>query len=120
MSGKSDQYGINMIRWCREHEAYIEKHLADGDDARKLLEWHQKKLAWLQHERLIHLLVTMLTAGAFLFSLWVTIYMDWNPGAILMDLILLLLLAAYLLHYFRLENTVQHWLRIAEELHEML
>ena len=30
------------------------------------------------------------------------------------------LTAAYLVHYFRLENTVQHWYRIAEELHEKI
>ena len=33
-------------------------------------------------------------------------------------LILLVLLIFYLRHYFFLENTVQHWYHIAEELHD--
>jgi len=115
---REDRFGINMIRWCRDHERYLEEHLEAGDDPALLLAYHEKKLAWLMHERLIHLLVTMMTSGAFLFTLFVSIYLDWNPGALLIALALLALLAAYLFHYFRLENTVQHWYRIADKLRD--
>ena len=40
------------------------------------------------------------------------------PVSLVIYLILLVLLAFYLRHYFFLENTVQHWYRTAEELHE--
>ena len=118
MDSREDRFGINMTRWCREHERYIEEHLDAEDDSAELLEYHEKKLSWLMHERLTHLLVTMMTAGAFLFALFVSIYLDWNPGALLLALALLVLLACYLFHYFRLENTVQHWYKIAEKLHD--
>lgn len=118
MRKEKDRYGIPMIQYCREHEQYIENGLAEGKDRKELLAWHEKKLAWLQHERLVHFLVTMLTAIVFLFSILLGIYLGWSPAVLLLQLILFVLLAAYLRHYFKLENTVQHWYRIADELHD--
>ena len=66
----------------------------------------------------LHLLVTMLTAAAFLFSVALGFLAEWNPAVLLLQLILLILFGAYLRHYFKLENTVQHWYRIADRLHE--
>ena len=40
------------------------------------------------------------------------------PVSLVVYLILLVLLIFYLRHYFFLENTVQHWYHIAEELHD--
>ena len=107
--------GVRMIAYCREHEAYLDARLAAGENPAKLLEWHKTKLAWIQHERLIHLLVTILTAGAFLFALGAWLATQ-SLAALLFTLALLVLLACYLFHYFRLENTVQHWYRIADRL----
>ena len=76
-----------------------------------------EKLEWLQHERLVHFLVTMLTAAGFLFALGVWIYTG-TAAVSLLALGILVLLFFYILHYFRLENTVQHWYNIAEKLHE--
>ena len=115
---KSDRYGVPMIQYCREHEKYVEEQLKTGADRKELLEWHEKKLAWIQHERLVHLLVTILTAIVFLFSVALMAIIEWSPAVLLLQLILVILLAAYLRHYFQLENTVQHWYRIADKLHE--
>jgi hypothetical protein len=117
MKNKDLANGVNMIAWCRAHEKYTDARLAAGDDPAALLAWHEKKLAWLQHERLIHLLVTMLTAGAFLFALGAWLYTG-SAGVSLLALGLLVLLGFYLVHYFRLENAVQHWYNIAETLHD--
>lgn len=112
-----DRFGINMMEFCREHERKMEGWLAEGEAADRVLEWHVKKLEWLQHERLIHLLVTLLTAIAFIFAVALGIYLEGESGAVFLCVVLFVLLCAYLVHYFRLENTVQHWYRIAEELH---
>lgn len=118
MQKREDFYGIDMIDYCRKHEAYIKEHLDAGDDPKALLEWHEHKLAWVQHERLVHLIVMCLTAVAFLFALFLEIYMQWNLGVLPFLLVFLVLLGAYVVHYFRLENTVQHWYHIAEQLHD--
>ena len=116
MNNRDLANGVNMIAWCRAHEKYIDERLAAGDDPAALLAWHEKKLAWLQHERLVHLLVTMLTAAGFLFALGAWLYTT-SAGVLLLALGMLIWLGFYLVHYFRLENTVQHWYNIAEALH---
>ena len=118
MKKEKDRYGIPMIQYCHEHEKYIESQLAAGADKRELLVWHEKKLTWLQHERLVHFLVTMLTGVFFIFSVLLGILLEWSIAVLLLQLILFILLAAYLRHYFKLENMVQHWYRIADELYE--
>ena len=120
MKNENDVFGINMKAYCRAHEQAVQKQLAQGGDLKELLRWHEQKITWLQHERLVHLLVTVLTAAFFLFSTVLGCTLEWNVGTLLFSGILMILLAAYLLHYFRLENTVQHWYRIAEQLHERI
>ncbi len=116
---KKDRYGLNMRRWAARHEADIESRLAQGADPKSLLDWHVRKLQWLQHERLVHLIVLFITIMLFLVALaFVTLVPSTMPVSLVIYLILLVLLAFYLRHYFFLENTVQHWYRTAEELHE--
>jgi hypothetical protein len=43
-----------------------------------------------------------------------------NPLAAIVMLALAVLLAFYFAHYFFLENTVQHWYRLADELRRKL
>ena len=116
---KKDRYGLNMRRWAARHEADIESRLAQGADPKSLLDWHVRKLQWLQHARLVHLIVLFITIMLFLVALaFVTLVPSTMPVSLVIYLILLVLLAFYLRHYFFLENTVQHWYRTAEELHE--
>lgn len=117
MRKEKDRYGIPMIQYCREHEEYIEKQLAAGVERKELLAWHEKKLAWLQHERMVHFLVTMLTGVFFMFSVLLGLLLEGSIAVLILQLILFILLAAYLRHYFKLENRVQHWYRIADELY---
>lgn len=112
-----DRFGINMRQWCHDHEEYLRLHAQDADP-RALLDWHMRKLAWLQHERLVHLVVTFLTAVVELTAVVLMLLLPTGSGyAALAALGILALLSFYLAHYFFLENTVQHWYRLAEELH---
>ena len=74
-------------------------------------------IAFFQHERLVHLIVLFMTVIITLFSLGVTL---WLPQFALASgpifLVFLILLCFYIAHYFFLENTVQHWYRIADDL----
>ncbi len=50
-----DKYGLNLRKWTKRHEKSVATRLDQGEDSRRLLDWHERKLAWLQHERLIPL-----------------------------------------------------------------
>ncbi|MBR4776618.1 MAG: hypothetical protein IK007_03285 [Lachnospiraceae bacterium] len=67
---------------------------------------HTTQIAFFQHERLIHLIVTVLFAilefMAFLFVLIMP-----NIGTILLTFAVLILLVPYIRHYYLLENEVQ-------------
>lgn len=115
---QSDHFGVPMIEYCREHEAYIHTQMEAGADCRELLELHKTKIQWIQHERLIHLLVTILTTIFLMFVFGLMWLIPGNPLVILMLAIVLVLLLFYFVHYFRLENTVQRWYVLADELYQ--
>jgi len=72
---------------------------------------------YFQHERLIHLLVTLGIAVIlmFVFCLFVT---QLNRLYGILFLILLVLESAYLVHYYRLENGVQQLWEIEQRIFE--
>ena len=106
----SNQFGINVKRYCREHEAA----LRDGNIS---LEQHLEKLRWLQHERLAHLIVLAMTVVVELFTVDLAVlHPQTNPLAAAMMLALAVLLGFYFYHYFFLENTVQRWYTLADRL----
>ncbi|WP_143807033.1 hypothetical protein [Papillibacter cinnamivorans] len=112
---KQDRFGINMKQFIRDHEEELRRGLENGEAPEKLMRLHREKLAWLQHERLVHLLVTLTTLLVFLA---VTVALVLNPGFVqgLLFLAVAVILIFYLLHYFLLENSVQHWYRLSDEL----
>lgn len=116
-NSEKDTFGINMKKWCRNHEDWVQTELERRRDPQEILVVHIKKLEWLQHERLVHLIVLFMTVMITLFALAVTL---WLPQFALASgpifLVFLILLCFYIAHYFFLENTVQHWYRIADEL----
>ena len=71
-------------------------------EIRSLWEW----ILFFQHERLIHLLVTLLFAAMTLTSLFVFLVTDFLPVIALFALFLILLVP-YIFHYYHLENGVQ-------------
>lgn len=113
---KQDRFGVPMRRFCREHEEQLALRLEREGPSRELLDWHLEKLHWLQHERLVHLIVLCLTAGAELFCADLALlHPELNPAAALVMAGLAILLGCYFVHYFFLENTTQHWYRLAGE-----
>lgn len=71
----------------------------------ELEESHLIKINFFQHERLIHLLVTLFYA---LFMIIIGIGSLFNNLLIFVFLVLLIFLIFYVLHYFFLENGVQY------------
>lgn len=102
-----------MKNYCREHEAFI----TVAEPTEELLRYHEKKIAWIQHERLVHLIVTVMVVIAELFVVFLVVL---HPELGLIPPILMLglavLLGFYFYHYFFLENTVQRWYKIYDSM----
>ena len=77
----------------------------------KILEEHLTQVAFFQHERLIHLIVTVLFAVLEIMSILGTVILaameSGNIAMSLLTILLLVLLIPYIRHYYILENEVQ-------------
>ena len=87
--------------------------LLQKDDANweKVMEEHLTQVAFFQHERLIHLIVTVLFAILEIMSILGTVILTamdcGNIALSIMTILLLVLLIPYIRHYYILENEVQ-------------
>lgn len=64
------------------------------------------QIGFFQHERLVHLIVTVTFAILTLISI-VAALMICNPALYVLTLLLVVLLIPYIMHYYTLENEVQ-------------
>lgn len=69
------------------------------------LEEHLIKINFFQHERLIHLLVTLFYGLFTIIFILLTLY---HPLFFIITIIVLIFLIFYVIHYFFLENSVQY------------
>jgi hypothetical protein len=77
------------------------------------------QIGFFQHERLIHLIVTLTVAllcviSVFVFLIWQSV------GVAFLAVGLLLLLIPYIIHYYFLENGVQQLYQYYDQLHHEL
>ena len=85
----------------------------------ELLRLHRTKIQYLQHERLVHLIVLVMTVFGELFTVALVLALpETVPYSLIAMYGVLILLAFYFRHYFLLENTVQHWYRLDDEILE--
>jgi len=111
-----------MITYMKNHENYVQKELEknpDKENLKKLLAYHDKQIQWMQHERLVHLIVMLFVCSFTLLILGFTMINISIPSIILFA-IFLILSVAYLIHYYRLENGVQKWYLISNQIKQRL
>lgn len=72
----------------------------------EILSYHKLQISFFQHERLIHLLVTIFVGLLAMLFLLFGLMLE-SISLLLIFLCLLLLFIPYILHYYRLENGVQ-------------
>jgi hypothetical protein len=104
-----------MIDYMKKHENYVQEVLANNPDAEKLKEllaYHDQQIQWMQHERLVHLIVMLFICLFTLLVFGFSVIQTSMPSMILF-VILLILAGAYIVHYYRLENGVQKWYEIS-------
>ena len=104
-----------------EHtDTLVKDTIPTRKDYEKLMELHLQQIAFFQHERLIHLLVTILFA-LLAFAVFILNYMELMAGRpnialILLFILIVVLLVPYIMHYFLLENGVQKMYRQYDEM----
>jgi hypothetical protein len=98
---------------------------------RRLVRWHRQKLAGFQHERLIHLMITLFFAFLLLTFFGLALFsgalfpagLDTAAPVYLLFLLLLIILIVeifYIRHYFILENGIQQLYLLENRLYAYL
>lgn len=88
---------------------YIDKLLNEDcsdTDYEELIATHLIQIEFFMHERLIHLIVTVLFALGTFMTIFTYLFLN-NIGLLLLALLLIVLLIPYIAHYYLLENGVQ-------------
>ena len=97
-----------ILAYHRYMEEQIEK-LEHGDsvcDVERLKQEHLTQIGFFQHERLIHLIVTVLFAILAVISILASLLIqEW--AVLLLCLMFFVLLIPYIRHYYILENGMQ-------------
>jgi len=102
-----------MINYLNLHLREVNEKIKSGDSQnwKLILKHHRETIKFMQHERLIHLLVTLAFGIKFVVVMIFTLIYP-NKTLLVIDGLLLVLLVPYIFHYFKLENGVQklYWI----------
>lgn len=103
-----------MRKYLTAYLEYIDKLIAGKgkkpDNIEAVKEEHLRQIQFMQHERLMHLIVTALFSILLFISICIMSYTNEIAFGILTVLILALLIP-YIIHYYFLENSVQKMYR---------
>ena len=108
----------------REYEEYIWAEIEDGNRSPELVEYHREMLANFQHERAVHLAVTLFFAGVTIPVVAIAGCMVNQPNVNWLTTGPMICLAAglaiwtgfYVKHYYFLENHIQELYKFSDEL----
>ncbi len=105
-----------MKKYLYDYINKIDEIINNKKINKDIIDNHLIKIGFFQHERLIHLLVTLFYAFLFLifFALGYLHYLFFIPTALI-----LILLICYIIHYFHLENGVQYLYKQYDKLKEL-
>jgi len=95
-----------MTKEINEYMDYVKKQLEDGKITREFLEMFLTRIKFYQHERLIHLIVTMTFAIMTVIAVFMLI-LGAETAGVLLSILFLCLTVPYVMHYYFLENSVQ-------------
>ena len=101
-------------------QAFIDNDMkaADEEKTRRVLAEFEVKIAYFQHERLIHLMVTLSFALFLLLSIGSLFIFpsEFILTAVILVAIFFILTIAYVFHYYFLENSVQRMYHMRDEM----
>ena len=107
------EYLTNSMKYVQER---LEK-CTGAEELGEIMAEHKDKIAFMQHERIVHFLVTMMFALILAIFIAVLVFTSNIPVLILVTMILVLLMF-YIKHYYFLENTVQKMYRVYDDILE--
>lgn len=90
----------------------------DTQAAAESLEYFKRWLAYFQHERLVHLIVTS-AFGIITVICIITAYIAFSLRICLLSAVFLIMCAAYIRHYYILENKTQRLYELIDRLYEL-
>ena len=113
---------MNIKKYMKSHELLVTNGMNDENSQsqlRALKEKHKRTILYMQHERMIHLRVTFAFSIFLLLTFGLALL---KPLPLLFGLtgILLIMVVFYINHYFFLENTIQHWYVLMDEIEKQL
>ena len=99
---------------------YIDEEMREAPEykTREVLAEFETKIAYFQHERLIHLMVTLAFAIFLLFEIFCLFILpvDFVVAGVRLVAIFLGLSIGYIVHYYFLENSVQKMYHMRDEI----
>lgn len=105
----------------KEISAYMEfvrQQIKDRNTDSGFLEMLLTRIKFYQHERLIHLIVTMTFAIMTVISFFMLVT-EGGTAAVLLSVLFLCLTVPYVMHYYFLENSVQALYKLYYEAKEL-
>ena len=97
------QYRKSIDEWLEKTEQSAQ---VSQEILRDKMEEHLTQISFFQHERLIHLIVTVTFALLEMLAILLSVISD-SLFALLLPVVILILLVPYIRHYYILENEVQ-------------
>jgi hypothetical protein len=107
-----------MIDYMKRHERYVKEMLGKNlspEELTDLLAYHDKQIQWMQHERSVHLIIMLFVCLFTLLTGGFTFVMP-SIACFILSALLLILTIAYIIHYYRLENGVQKWYELSNQI----
>lgn len=105
-------------------QKYIDEEMKNApvEKTREVLAEFETKIAYFQHERLIHLMVTLAFAAFLLFEIYCLfiLQVEFLIVGVLLVLIFFGLTIAYVMHYYFLENSVQKMYHMRDDIRAFL
>ena len=97
------QYRKSIDEWLEKTEQSAQ---VSQEILRDKMEDHLNQIGFFQHERLIHLIVTVTFALLEMLAIFLNVISD-RLFSLLLPVVILILLVPYIRHYYILENEVQ-------------
>ena len=111
-----------MKKRILKHLAMMDEYIAGMsgktvEEMEETLQRHMTEITFFMHERLIHLIVTVLFALGSFMTIF-TYLLTENVGLVALGFLMIVLLAPYVKHYYLLENGVQKMYEQYDALYE--
>lgn len=108
-----------MYEYLKRHQKFIEEKLekeGKGYDWEGLRTFHKQQIGFMQHERIVHMFIMLFIALFLLLSVFETLTITQAAFMWALDIMLLVLTIPYIIHYFHLENGVQNYYYLADQI----